>query len=519
MGKRYVVPLVLLVTFITSLVVVLPAYAWQNGNAIRGLGSVTAQQWILDKADDLAGRVDADWLDQSAAFASISWPDTRFQDFRFHFYDRWGERRGGNAPVRIAEVYETVVDALVADDTAKASSAFGVLAHYYTDICEPFHTDNAPIEWRRGLHERYEKQVMRLVNNGGDDGIRRAAAPGPVPDITTSVTQFSIDTASASHADYWGLLRDVDKHGYGKVSATITGTTMERAVQGVAGLIVRAKKDRDKRLGGATPDSDAEPDHDARDHTFAHADADAYSLTDADTDADAYRLTDTDADEHTFADADTDADQHTFAHAGADAHAVADAHTDPYAYADAHTDADAYIDADAHPDADDHVLAVTHPDADPDADADSDPYTDGHAAVERELCHSRGHERERHRHGHHRRQGQGRRHHRRLPCRLVQSRLPDVARRHQPPRRGHRSDEARLLGALRLQRGRQRRHLRLDLGEHRLQLHERRPWHNVHGRTLPRPGRAYLGRRRLWQLGWIRRHFTLQLPRHHLHAR
>ena len=194
-------------TFITSLVVVLPAYAWQNGNAARGLGRVTAQQWILDRADSLAGRAGAGWLDESAASASISWPDTRFRDFRFHYYDRSGKRQGGTAPRRIAAVYEKVVDALVANDMAKASSAFGVLAHYYTDICEPFHTDNAPIEWRNGLHDRYEQRVMRLINNGGDEAIRRAAAPGAVSDITTSITQFSIDTASAAHADYWDLPR------------------------------------------------------------------------------------------------------------------------------------------------------------------------------------------------------------------------------------------------------------------------------------------------------------------------
>ena len=288
MKRRFAAPLIFATVVVASLTVVLPAYAWQNGREARGHGRLTAQQWILAAADRLAASAGADWLDLHAASAAIPLPDTRFHDFRYHYYDRWGAQQGGQAPQRIAADYHNVVVALVNGDTVGASRWFGLMAHYYTDIADPLHTDNSRAEQHQSLHRHWEQHVMSELNRGGDASTLRVNAIAGFPVITESVSRFAVDTATAAHREYWPLVHDYGRRNDDATVSRVTSATMQRAVEGVAGLIVLATKDRGIVLAtkgrdrhhphGNTPTPSPRPSarrRQCRAHAYGHGDSGA----------------------------------------------------------------------------------------------------------------------------------------------------------------------------------------------------------------------------------------------------
>ena len=90
-----------------------PLTGGRTDGATRHLGAQTTQQWILQKANELAVAAGVDWVDLPGALTAVSIPDTKMHDFRFHTYDRWGSRHRGLAPLRVATTYEALLDALV----------------------------------------------------------------------------------------------------------------------------------------------------------------------------------------------------------------------------------------------------------------------------------------------------------------------------------------------------------------------------------------------------------------------
>ena len=174
MRHRVRFPLVLLV-LAWSLFLTPAAHGWQNGNSTHRFGSQTTQQWILTQAHRLAADGGGDWLDLSVALEAVDDPDTRYRDFRYHRYQRWGGRKSGAAPARVAARYQACLDALARGDAAAASKEFGLLAHYYTDACDPLHTAQGRAEARRDLHKRYEQRVMLLLNRASGSQLNACA--------------------------------------------------------------------------------------------------------------------------------------------------------------------------------------------------------------------------------------------------------------------------------------------------------------------------------------------------------
>ena len=221
------------------------ALAWRQNRA-AGSDHLTTQQWILSKAVELATAEGADWVDLPAALAVIDDPDTRLHDFRYHVYDRWG-RKHGSAQLRTSMYFELMRAALERGDTPAASRFLGLLAHYYSDACNPLHTDASRGE-RRWVHRTFERPVAGLLASSQPNRVQRKAANARVRDVGDDIAAFTVLSARDAHRDYRRVVKTVRRRGFSKTAARLAGRAVKRAVEGVAGMIVAANTD-----GGVLP--------------------------------------------------------------------------------------------------------------------------------------------------------------------------------------------------------------------------------------------------------------------------
>lgn len=213
------------------------ALAWGQNHG-SGPGHLTTQQWILSNAAEIATRDGVAWVDLSAALPVVDDPDTRLHDIRYHAYDRWG-RRYGNAQLRTSMYFEMMRAALAGGDTVTASRFLGLLAHYYSDACNPLHTDSSRRE-RRRVHRRFERPVAGLLSSSRPNPVRRGVAHARAANVGDDIAAFTADSARKAHRDYRRTIRSVRRHGFGRKAARIAGRAVDRAVEGMAGMIVAA---------------------------------------------------------------------------------------------------------------------------------------------------------------------------------------------------------------------------------------------------------------------------------------
>jgi len=207
-----------------------PAIAWANGdNSGNGFGT---HDWIIMEAKRLADADGAGWLDLNTALLACDDPDTVLHDTYHHCYDVWGSTYG-DAPDQIATVYANIEAAYEAGDITGASQQFGLLAHYYGDICNPLHTDQDPSE--DAMHSAYEDYVETLTDTVGEN---RAwiVADGLV--AVSDVRASAISAATAAHGDYTALLTawSSDPRDTATVDA-ITERGLNRAVNDLADVL------------------------------------------------------------------------------------------------------------------------------------------------------------------------------------------------------------------------------------------------------------------------------------------
>lgn len=232
------------------------AFAWQNPRA-QGLGRLTTQQWILSKATELAAAEGVEWVDLSAALDVVDDPDTRLRNFRYHVYDRWGRSRG-KAHLATALYFEFMRSALERGDTATASRLLGLLTHYYSDACNPLHTDDLRRE-RPWVHRRFERPVAGLLASSKPNRVQRRVADAQVTDVGDDIAAFTALSAREAHRDYRRVVKAVRRHGFGRVAARVAGAAVNRAVEGVAGMIVAAASDGGVVALGALPVPETSP--------------------------------------------------------------------------------------------------------------------------------------------------------------------------------------------------------------------------------------------------------------------
>ena len=210
------------------------ALAWSNGpSGANGFGT---HDWVLKEADRLAATQNAGWVRLSVALPKTDDPDTVFHDIYYHVYDVWGSKYG-NAPKKVADYYAKALTARKAGDWRAASKYVGIMAHYYADICNPMHTDQSDAEER--LHSAYESAAQHYTDAPGEN---RAWVRFNGYRATINVAGFTKDTAATSHKYYAALVKGYNSGGMSAAVLSITTRRMNRAVNGLADLIISIKR-------------------------------------------------------------------------------------------------------------------------------------------------------------------------------------------------------------------------------------------------------------------------------------
>ena len=210
------------------LVAAAPALAWSNGGSkVNAFGT---HDWVINEAARLAGN--PKWLSKTVAYRASDDPDTVLGDWSNHAYDEWGDCEG-QAPQKVAGLFGKTATAYKAKNYADASKQFGLLAHYYADICNPLHTDAASADERK-MHSTYETRVNSLTNGLGEnrkwivsDGYQRVV----------KADSKTILAARFVHPRYSRLVRDYRKYGYNSWVAGTTRVALNRAVNDLADII------------------------------------------------------------------------------------------------------------------------------------------------------------------------------------------------------------------------------------------------------------------------------------------
>jgi len=182
-----------------------PAAAWSNNG--DGYGS---HDWILDQAFRLltARGIDWSWVDRTTALLATDDPDNievKADPSREieHVYTGDGGRRGG-AVHRITEHYAAMLRAYNAHDYETASYNLGMLAHFYGDILQPFHTSRDAIG-KSTTHKAYELLVDDLNRHPTDSPAWSVANTSWVVKDMPNVRTSAIAAAAYSRVRYLNL--------------------------------------------------------------------------------------------------------------------------------------------------------------------------------------------------------------------------------------------------------------------------------------------------------------------------
>lgn len=210
------------------------AAAWANGDHWgNGFGT---HDWVLVEADRLARTAGPGWLDLKAALPRTDDPDTRLRDYYHHVYDIWGSHYG-DAPRHIEMLYDRAVRQLKAGKRRSASITFALLSHYYSDICNPLHTDQCKLEER--IHSSYEDAVETRTDRRGE---HRAWVRPDKARVRMSAAAAARGAAKWAHRSYRTLVRAYARRGYSARVNTITRRCLSRAANDLADLLLSVRK-------------------------------------------------------------------------------------------------------------------------------------------------------------------------------------------------------------------------------------------------------------------------------------
>lgn len=173
-------------------------------------------------------------------------PDNTFKDFKNHVL-HVGENYWGGAPEKVVEWYSRTVEALRAEQWSDAAYAAGVLSHYYTDPCMPFHTGQTEAE--NSIHRAAEWSINRSYNTLRKIGEDRYGLIN-VPRRTSEswLKEMTCDGAEASHSYYEKLIAHYNLHrgvvvpeeGLDEVSQNFVAELLIYAAEGFGILLDRA---------------------------------------------------------------------------------------------------------------------------------------------------------------------------------------------------------------------------------------------------------------------------------------
>lgn len=224
---RWSIRIALVAAFVVLVAFPASAFAWSNGP--DGNDTFGTHDWILYQALTLAKPT---WVVTQTALFATDDPDSKFgeSDKPNHFYLPGGTYRGG--PDTVTELYTRILAAYQSQDTTAASHYLGLLSHYYSDLCVPFHAMTGYSD--TALHIRYELQVNAMT-----------VAPESRPDWlmvwsrahVNDVRARAIDAALISRATYPTLATQYAIGGFNETTDMITRLMLSRAVNDLADII------------------------------------------------------------------------------------------------------------------------------------------------------------------------------------------------------------------------------------------------------------------------------------------
>jgi hypothetical protein len=206
------------------------AGAWSEGPDPNGFGT---HDWLLQKA---AGpeMADVDWFVWEAAQPVSDDPDTVYYDSLNHAYDVWGLLRLGTAPFAVKTHFALAVTYLKAGWVEPASKEVALMAHYYDDVWNPWHTtyEFSNLAWQARYHIPFEDDVW--ANNGEDK------APAVTYDGFTLITNAAAATKTAAGISRTYYSAVSAPYVYGGFTAGVDAavdTVLNKAANGLADLI------------------------------------------------------------------------------------------------------------------------------------------------------------------------------------------------------------------------------------------------------------------------------------------
>ena len=220
--------------------------AWANGpNNGNGYGT---HDWILDQALQLLDKrgIGHGWVDRSIALGATDDPDTVEVDADpsrkiEHTYTATG-RRGG-AIHRITEAYASLMRKYDDHDYDGASKQLGLLAHFWGDLAQPYHTDQKAQEFD-GEHHTYEHLVDDLTSAPDDAPGWSVANTGWDVSNMNNVRTAAIAMAAYSRARYEAVHDHLDTNDTSLSAAAKDATEqlLQRASGDLADLISSVPK-------------------------------------------------------------------------------------------------------------------------------------------------------------------------------------------------------------------------------------------------------------------------------------
>jgi hypothetical protein len=234
-GGGALLALIVLATLLAGLATARTAHAWSNGSDYgNGFGT---HDWVLYEANRLAEKRGYHWLRLGAALRATDNPDTKLHDTYHHVYDIWGNDTYGDAPDRIQALVTKAASQLKAGNRRGASVTFGLLSHYYSDICNPTHTDSSPKE--EGMHSRHESATQTRTDEKGE---HRAWIRFNGIQVRTGARSPAKKAAGFAHQNYYKLVRVYAADGWNSTAAAITKKALNRAVNDLADLIASVRR-------------------------------------------------------------------------------------------------------------------------------------------------------------------------------------------------------------------------------------------------------------------------------------
>lgn len=245
----------LLATVLLGSLSVAPVAAWANGPDGNGYGT---HDWLVDQALKVVdGRAD-DWFDRTTALLATDDPDYLQGDIDpwyviEHVYRESGKYGGAIHQItehyaNAVHYYEAGVAARDAGDATTATSKFksaskqiGLLAHFWGDILQPFHSNYSGVG-RDSAHSAYEHAVDDVTDTPNESSSWSSSSRTPA--TLTNVRTAALAAAAYSRARFdtlWAALKD-NPSSLDSTVRDVTGQVLRHGANDLAAVIWSVSK-------------------------------------------------------------------------------------------------------------------------------------------------------------------------------------------------------------------------------------------------------------------------------------